>query len=58
LAVALLIIFVPFLALYLGCVAYITRKMLLEDARQEVVQNAWLLWFVNRAAWSVFGSLG
>ena len=34
------LIFVPFLALCLGVVAYIAREMLLEDARQHVIQNA------------------
>ena len=37
------LIFVPVLALCLGCIAYITRKMLLDDARQEVIQNARLI---------------
>lgn len=37
------LIFVPFLALCLGCIAYITRIMLLDDARQEVIQNARLI---------------
>jgi hypothetical protein len=37
------LIFVPFLALCLGCIAYITRKKLLDDARQEVIQNARLI---------------
>jgi hypothetical protein len=34
------LIFIPFLALCLGTVGYIARKMLLEDAQQHVVQNA------------------
>ena len=34
------LIFVPFLALCLGLVGYIARKMLLDDARQHVIQNA------------------
>src|SRR6516225_5905049 len=34
------LIFIPFLALCLGTVGYIAREMLLEDARQHVIQNA------------------
>jgi hypothetical protein len=34
------LIFIPFLALCLGAVGYIARKMLLEDARQHVIENA------------------
>ncbi len=34
------LIFIPFLALCLGIVGYIAREMLLEDARQHVIQNA------------------
>jgi len=34
------LIFIPFLALSLGTVGYIAREMLLEDARQHVIQNA------------------
>jgi len=34
------LIFIPFLALCLGTVGYIARGMLLEDAREHVIQNA------------------
>ena len=34
------LIFIPFLALCLGLVGYIARKMLLDDAQQHVIQNA------------------
>ena len=34
------LIFIPFLALCLGVVAYIARTVLLDDARQHVIQNA------------------
>jgi hypothetical protein len=34
------LIFIPFLAVCLGLVGYIARKMLLDDARDHVVQNA------------------
>src|SRR5215831_14870550 len=34
------LIFIPFLALCLGTVAYIAREMLLRDAREHVIQNA------------------
>src|ERR1700758_4583123 len=34
------LIFIPFLAICLGLVGYIARKMLLDDARDHVVQNA------------------
>jgi len=34
------LIFIPFLAICLGLVGYIARKMLLDDARQHVIQNA------------------
>jgi hypothetical protein len=34
------LIFVPFLAICLGLVGYIARKMLLDDAQQHVIQNA------------------
>jgi hypothetical protein len=34
------LIFIPFLALCLGVVGYIARNMLLEDAREHVIQNA------------------
>lgn len=34
------LIFVPFLALCLGAVAYVARRTLLENARQDVIQNA------------------
>jgi uncharacterized protein DUF3365 len=34
------LIFIPFLAICLGLVGYIARKMLLDDAKQHVVQNA------------------
>jgi hypothetical protein len=34
------LLFVPFLALCLGLVGYIARKMLLDDAQQHVIQNA------------------
>jgi Protein of unknown function (DUF3365) len=34
------LIFIPFLALGLGLVGYIARKMLLDDARDHIVQNA------------------
>ena len=34
------LIFIPFLALCLGVVGYIARDMLLEDAREHVIQNA------------------
>jgi hypothetical protein len=34
------LIFIPFLALGLGLVGYIARKMLLDDAQQHVIQNA------------------
>jgi hypothetical protein len=37
------LIFIPLLALCLGAVGYAARKMLLEDARQRVLQNARLL---------------
>src|SRR5260370_29964007 len=37
------LIFIPLLALCLGAVGYAARKMLLEDARQHVLQNARLL---------------
>ena len=34
------LIFIPFLAICLGVVGYIARNMLLEDAREHVIQNA------------------
>jgi hypothetical protein len=34
------LIFIPVLALCLGAVGYIAQRMLLEDARQHVIQNA------------------
>jgi hypothetical protein len=34
------LIFIPFLAIGLGLVGYIARKMLLDDAQQHVIQNA------------------
>ncbi len=34
------LIFIPFLALGLGLVGYVARKMLLDDAQQHVIQNA------------------
>src|SRR3984885_11126543 len=34
------LLFIPFLALGLGLVGYIARKMLLDDAKQHVVQNS------------------
>jgi hypothetical protein len=34
------LIFIPFLAICLGLIGYIARKMLLDDAKQHVVQNA------------------
>ena len=34
------LIFIPFLAICLGLVGYIARRMLLDDARQHVIQNA------------------
>jgi hypothetical protein len=34
------LIFIPFLAICLGLVGYTARRMLLEDARQHVIQNA------------------
>ena len=34
------LVFIPFLALCLGLVGYIARKMLLDDAQQHVIQNA------------------
>ena len=34
------LIFIPFLALCLGVVGYIARRMLLDDAQQHVIQNA------------------
>lgn len=34
------LIFIPFLVVCLGLVGYIARQMLLEDARQHVIQNA------------------
>jgi Protein of unknown function (DUF3365) len=34
------LIFIPFLALRLGVVGYIARTVLLDDARQHVIQNA------------------
>jgi hypothetical protein len=34
------LIFIPFLAICLGSVGYIARRMLLDDAQQHVVQNA------------------
>src|ERR1700756_4989341 len=34
------LIFIPFLALCLGMVGYIARRMLLDDAQQHVIQNA------------------
>ena len=34
------LIFIPFLALCLGVVGYIARTVLLDDARQHVIQNA------------------
>src|ERR1700752_3625034 len=34
------LIFIPFLVVCLGLVGYIAREMLLEDARQHVIQNA------------------
>jgi Protein of unknown function (DUF3365) len=34
------LIFVPFLALCLGLVGYVARRMLLDDAQQHVIQNA------------------
>src|ERR1700694_1884733 len=34
------LIFIPFLALGLGLVGYIARKMLLDDAQQHVIENA------------------
>ena len=37
------LIFIPLLALCLGAVGYAARKMLLEDTRQNVLQNARLL---------------
>ena len=37
------LIFIPLLALCLGAIGYAARKMLLEDARQHVLQNARLL---------------
>jgi Protein of unknown function (DUF3365) len=37
------LIFIPLLALCLGAVGHAARKMLLEDARQHVLQNARLL---------------
>ena len=35
------LIFIPFLALCLGVVGYIARTVVLDDARQHAVQNAW-----------------
>src|ERR1700759_3227469 len=37
------LLFVPFLALCLGLVGYIARKMLLDDAQQHVIQNAQII---------------
>jgi hypothetical protein len=37
------LIFIPFLALCLGGIAYISRNILSEDARQQVIQNARLI---------------
>jgi hypothetical protein len=34
------LIFIPILALCLGAVGYIAQKMLLEDARQHIIENA------------------
>jgi hypothetical protein len=34
------LIFIPFLAICLGLVGYVVRRMLLDDARQHVIQNA------------------
>ena len=34
------LIFIPFLALCLGLVGYTARRLLLDDARQHVIQNA------------------
>ena len=34
------LIFIPFLVLCLGTVGYIAREMLLQDAREHVIQNA------------------
>src|ERR1700722_4227540 len=34
------LIFIPFLAICLGLVGYIARRMLLDDAQQHVIQNA------------------
>ena len=34
------LIFIPLLALCLGAVGYIARELLLENARQQVIQNA------------------
>ena len=34
------LIFIPLLAVCLGAVGYIARELLLENARQQVIQNA------------------
>ena len=34
------LVFIPILALSLGAIGYIAQKMLLEDARQHVIENA------------------
>src|SRR6202047_482735 len=37
------LILIPFLLLAFGAVAYVARKMLFEDARQHVIENARLI---------------
>ena len=34
------LIFIPILALCLGAVGYIAQKLLLEDAREHIIENA------------------
>jgi hypothetical protein len=34
------LIFIPILALSLGTIGFIAQKMLLEDARQHIIENA------------------
>ena len=44
------LIFIPFLALCLGVVGYIARDMLLEDAREHVIQNARIIMETMRSS--------
>ena len=41
------LIFIPVLALCLGAVGYIARKMLLENAREHVIDNARIVMETN-----------